>query len=293
VKDVIKISLLGGLNNKIIRLQNILPVAIENNLRIIEPKFGWKLPTEKEKFSNLFDLNFFNENIEKKYGIPNILIPRNEYLGNEKEYNIVKYVRRRHGGGDPFWKKSSLKLKTNMMSSLRPHKKLENIIQENSCKELLAVQLRIESDWKKWKRVHGKNARNESEDENVLISQIDFIEMFKNSEIYSENIFFTTGEDQNSVREKFKSFDINSRFFYDKSLGYETNAVINFYLCVGAKNYIGMTRSTFSQNVFFCRYLNGECNSYFYNYGEKLHKKNCNVHSLSFDDMNAERFLEK
>lgn len=293
--DVIRISMVGGLNNKLIRLENTVGFAVENNLRIIEPKFGWYDTTEEEKFSNLFDLNFFNENIEDKCGVSDILIPRSEYLGNEEKYKIVKHIKCVAGGrpraDDPFWESSTIELKTNVMGSLRPSSKIENIIQKNSCDQLVAVQLRIEKDWKQWTRRNRRLVRDNNE--HVLISQEEFIEMFKNSELFSENIFFTTGVKQTDIQEKFESFDIDSRFFYDDSLGFETNATINFFLCIGAKSFIGMTRSTFSQNIFFCRYLNGDCNSYFYNYGNQLHKKDCNVHSLSFNDLQAKRFLEK
>ena len=93
------------------------------------------------------------------------------------------------------------------------------------------------------------------------------------SGVAPETVFFTTGENQDHVKSQFKDACIKSEWFYDEDLEYEINAAINFEACCRTKEFVGLTRSTFSNLISLKRHLLGKDKSYIYNYKNQIFER--------------------
>ena len=94
--------------------------------------------------------------------------------------------------------------------------------------------------------------------------------MYKEKWENSQNLFFRTGENQENVKKTLKNNDIEGYYYYNNNLEYEINAAINFELCCLAKNFIGISSSTYSNFISLRRSLLNKNNSYIYNYKNSI-----------------------
>mgnify|MGYP001218317992 CR=1 FL=1 len=83
-------------------------------------------------------------------------------------------------------------------------------------------------------------------------------------------LFFTTGENHDIIIEKLRTNKINSQYLFMEIKDYEINAAINFELCLRSKNFVGLSRSTFSNLITLKRCLNGKNDNYIYNYNKQI-----------------------
>ena len=93
------------------------------------------------------------------------------------------------------------------------------------------------------------------------------------SGIPPETIFFTTGENQEHIQNQLKSVYIKSEYYFDNNQEYEINAAINFEACCMTKEFIGLSRSTFSNLISLKRHLIGKHKSYIYNYKNEIFER--------------------
>lgn len=260
----LQISIGGGLCNKLFHLFSACEIAIKKNYIIIEPYFGWK---EKILFSEIYNIHFFNESMKKYNNNNNIIIEQiNVPEGANITFNDI-----------PLWKLSEKNLKKQrekcimrkncmniaVLKSLKINEKYEHILDLYNVNT--AMHIRIESDWVKYNKCK-KITKNET----LLIDINKLIKMYKKTN-FSNDIFITTGENQNEIVEKLKSNNLNPTFFFDTNYEYELNAAINFELCVKAKRFIGLSRSTFSNLITLRRSLNKNESSFIYN----IHNRIC------------------
>ena len=76
-RNILEVKLQGGLCNKIYCLIAACEIAQKNNLQILEPEFGWR---KKILFSDIYDIDYFNLNMEKHFGGQYILITMDTVL---------------------------------------------------------------------------------------------------------------------------------------------------------------------------------------------------------------------
>ena len=269
MENILEVKLIGGLCNKLYCFFSACDIAINNNIKILEPKFGWK---RSILFSEIYDLEEFNNNMKQYNNGQNILVPfkeKSNYKIKKNTVNLWQYsekilkVQREEG--------KMLKNCMNIvvLKSLQLNKKNKKIAEQNINKEINSVHLRIESDWKKYS-VNKKKSMNSNEI--MLIDLNNFIELYK--EISSDkDLFFTSGENQNEIKDNFKLNDLNAMFYFDPKLEYEINAAICFEICCQSVKFIGLTRSTFSNLITLKRFLNGNDNSYIYNLNNQILKR--------------------
>tara|TARA_B100000902_G_scaffold226247_1_gene214809 strand:- start:24908 stop:26932 length:2025 start_codon:yes stop_codon:yes gene_type:complete len=267
---VYEIKLKGGLCNKLFCLFSGVEIAIKEKEKLLEPNFGL---TNEILFSDIYDIDFFNKNMRKYTGLKEFMIPKKIY--NSSNILIVKKVL----NGNKLWNISEKNLKKqrneNMMkmncmnvivlNSLRLNSenlKLVNII--NNIENKNAVHIRIENDWVQYSKTK-KVIKNET----LLIKLETLINIYKEKWNNSE-LFFTTGENHDIILEKLKENNIGSKYFFLKNKNYEINAAINFELCLRSKNFVGLSRSTFSNLVTLKRCLNDKKSNYIYNYNEQI-----------------------
>lgn len=263
--SILEVKLNGGLCNKLFCLFSACDIAINKNIQILEPKFGWK---KKILFSDIYDIDFFNDKMKKINNNKDIIIPqyeKNKYKIINNDINLWQY-------SEKILKKQRLNNEINencmmvaVLNSLKLNKyntKFSNSFIEIENKN--AIHIRIESDWVTYS---GKKKFDKS-NQIYLIDCKDLIINYLNK--FKENVFFTTGQNQLKVKEMFSNQKINSNFFYDENLEYEINAAINFEICSKAKKFIGLSRSTFSNLISLKRFLNGNDNSYIYNFKNDL-----------------------
>lgn len=266
----IGIHLQGGLCNKLHCLASACEIAIKEQAQLIEPIFGWK---EKVLFSQIYDLEYFNSSIFESTGIKHLMISRKDYEKSEFQNKSVENVISLWDHSEKNLTKSresnsirkdSIIIK--LLYALRLTPEFLKIVEQNIKKpDYIAVQMRTESDWRRYTmEFNGKDK------ERIYISTEEIIDMLDDFEI-SVNLFFTTGEDQEHTQNLFKAKGFKADFYYDPAKEYEINAAINFEICCRAKKFIGLSRSSFSNLISLKRavILNND-RSFIYNYDEKI-----------------------
>jgi len=96
VENIIKINLKGGLCNKLYCFFSACDIAIKNNIKILEPKFGW--PLRSILFSDIYDLDKFNQNMKPHNNGHNLIIPHNDaskYTIKQNNINLWNYSEKR------------------------------------------------------------------------------------------------------------------------------------------------------------------------------------------------------
>ena len=94
---------------------------------------------------------------------------------------------------------------------------------------------------------------------------------FRSKDLIRSNILKALPNiNQNEIKTTLKLNNINSDYYFDKNVEYEINAAINFELMCKAKNFIGLSRSTFSNLITLKRHLLNNNNSFIYNYNNQI-----------------------
>lgn len=269
----LEVELKGGLSNKLFCLFSACDIAIESNYVLVEPHFGWK---KKILFSDIYDLNYFNENMKKYNNGLDIMIDRKNISYNLRiKNNIIK-------NDIDLWKHSENILKDQrtdkkmskdcmniiVLKALKLNEGYLNIAQKKlTDKNFTAIQIRTESDWVK----HAEHTIVD-EDETLLINVDNLIKMISEL-VFVERLFFTSGENHEVLLNTFNKFKYNSDYFYDSNYEYEINAAINFEICCHSKYFIGLSRSTYSNLISLKRALLDNDNSYIYNLDNKIYRR--------------------
>ena len=269
-RNILKVQLKGGLCNKLYCLFAACEIAQKNNFQILEPEFGWR---KKILFSDIYDIDFFNQNMSKYVGGRNIMIAvdsvRNKKLKKRIRHdkiNLWEYAGKNlsHLLTNKIIYSNSMMV--NVLQSLKLRQEFDSIIGKN-LNQPIAVQIRIESDW-----VNYSKRKKVENNETLLIDPKQLIKMLKDFKV--GEIFFTTGENQILVQSLLEENNIKSAYFYDNNFEYEINAAINFEILSHAQKFIGLSRSTFSNLITLKRHLilnNPE--NYIYNYGNEIRKR--------------------
>jgi len=261
----LRIKLEGGLCNKLYCLFSACEIAIDKQLPIINPAFGWKKPI---LFSEIYDIEHFNNAMRPhNKGLDLIILDKNIPASSVIIDNVID-----------LWKHScdrAIKqriantwgdLEGHVLDALKINPKYEHVLDAHIIQT--AFHVRIETDWVKYntqKRVlYG---------ETLLIDINTLITMFLESDIPKNRVFFTTGEAHTSVRDHFKKNDIAPTYFFDPTYEYELNAAINFFICSKSDHFIGISRSTFSNLVTFKRALLNRDSSYIYNMHNTIYRR--------------------
>lgn len=263
-ENIIEVELKSGLCNKIYCFFSACDIAIKNNIKILEPKFGW--PERSILFSDIYDLDKFNQNMKPHNNGHNLIIPHNDaskYTIKQNNIDLWDYSKKRLESmrRDCMIPKKCTEL--SVLRSLELNKKNKLIAKQNVNAELNALQIRIESDWQKY-----NNVKTVPKGETLLIDLDDLIEMYK--KFTNEGVFFSTGENHINIKQKFISSNISANFFFNPSLEYEVNAAINFEVCCQAKHFIGLSRSTFSNLITLKRFIDGNGDSFVYNLNNEI-----------------------
>lgn len=269
MENILEVKLNGGLCNKLFCFFSACEIAIKDDIKILEPKFGWK---REILFSEIYDIDIFNNNMKQYNNGKNILVPYNKKSNYKIKKNTIDLWS--YSEKNLKLQRTECKMLSNCMNiivlkSLQLNKRNKKLAEQNINKEINSVHLRLESDWLKYS-VNKKKVMNENEI--MLIDLNNFIKLYK--EISDDKyLFFTSGENQNSIMSSFEQNNINASFYFDSNFEYEVNAAINFEICCNSKIFIGLTRSTFSNLISLKRYLIGNDNSYIYNYNNKILKR--------------------
>lgn len=257
-----------GLCNKLHSLFSACDIAIRNGVILIEPEFGWTQPI---LFSDIYDIDFFNSILRQYNNGKTVMIRRSELPNGADviennihlfDYNeLILYKQR-----------STCLIEKNSMSyivlnALKLNTTYNNILDGFDTSNKTAFHIRIEKDW-----INHEAGIQKHKGELYLVDVNQLIDMYKASNIKTD-VFFTIGENQENVSSLFRESGFSSTYFFNKDLEYEINAAINFELCVLAKDFVGLTRSTYSNLISQKRAMLGNDNSYIYNYNHRLHKR--------------------
>lgn len=286
-----------GLTNKIFNLIYLTSICINNNINIIEPLFGWK---KKIPFSDIYNIDILNNAfmniynrkiIYKKSDIKNItdvtkidLNKIKKYIKNEntnifiKKYNnknilYVKFFRivdfehffisnlRKNMRLNKFH--PYLVIFNNLKLNLKLYKIMKNFNKDNT----VSIHIRLESDLVKWfnERRYRKNWH--LKEQQYFIGIEDIINKMDRKRL-TNNVFFTTGENQEKFKNAFIKNNYKAEYFFDNKLEYEQNAAINFEICSSTKYFIGTCMSTYSNAISTVRFIKNINNSFIYNHNE-------------------------
>lgn len=272
--DILCVNLRGGLCNKLICFSEACKIAKKEDLKILEPNFGWGKNWHKVKFSEIYDIDFFNEKMKQfTNGKVNVIIedPLEKY--NRRDYKYYKKKREylwsnsiktfRKLRAQKTWDNSMISY---VIQSLRLNKQNQEIVDKfEDIKNIDALHIRIESDWIKYAKEKAKGKKSDP-DQIYLIGLKTLISLYKSTFPNRNTTFFTTGENHENIKKELLLSNIYSCYHYNNNLDYEINAAINFELCCQANRFIGISSSTYSNLISFKRSLNNRHSSFIYNY---------------------------
>ena len=133
---------------------------------------------------------------------------------------------------------------------------------------------KIISDWIDYnKRKKAVVKKRFNPKECILIDKNKLINMIK-TKYPDDKIYFTTGENHNDLQKTLLNLGIKSNYYYNNNFSYDLNAAIIFALCSKAKNFVGLSRSTFSNLITLKRTIDLKEESYIYNFGDSIFKRN-------------------
>jgi hypothetical protein len=260
----------GGLCAKLYCFFSACELAIQSNIQILEPTFGWK---QKCYFSQIYDINYFNNYMKKYNKNRNIIIPiKYKHL----IYN-VKYVSSRE-----LWKLSEKRLTVFRSKGQIPKWSLMIIVlnglrlcprlhliknQIGLARSSNGIHIRIEKDW----NIYSNYVNLKDTKEKLLTDMDTIVELYKNK-WNDDEIYFTTGENHLNITEKLTGNGIKSTYYFNDKLEYEMNAAINFELMVECENFIGISRSMFSNLISLKRSLINK-KSFIYNYDNSINER--------------------
>jgi len=271
-----------GFCNKLHILFSAIDIVIKSGLTLIEPEFGWETPI---LFSEIYDIRFFIESIKNLTGVNNILIQKNDLPENSKiiRNNIDLFGYNEHR---LFTQRNNCEISHDEMSilvlkSLKINDNYNHIMSSYNIENKPAIHIRIESDWIKYSKMKICH-----DNELYVIDILKLIEMYKDSSLYESDVFITTGQNQIPILKNFIDDGINCHYYYNNNYEYEINAAINFELCVRAKIFIGISRSTYSNLITLKRTLIKKDESYIYNYcGKMLKRQDKGLYSEPFNSI--------
>lgn len=272
------VNLKGGLCNKLLCLFSACDIALKQEAYIVEPDFGWN---NRILFSDIYDIDYFNKVMSKHYNSKNLMIAKGGIQKNKfLKFLSLKVIDNNIDLWDYSEQELAIERKSGMISAkstklrvleaLKLKPEYENIVKGYLSNGLeTAIQIRTESDWKRYAKFKEVPDRKES----VLVSIDKLMNMIPTIS-KSMNIFFTSGENHLEIIDYLKKLNYNVNYFFDSKLEYEINAAINFEICCRASSFIGNSRSSYSNLISLNRaFLLGIDNSFIYNYGDKIHRR--------------------
>ena len=270
----IKFELKKGFCNKLFYFFSICDIAIKKKYVLIEPYFGRS--SYNTLFSEIYDIDYFNDKMRKyTKGEYNLMISLKDF--NERERKSDDVIENTIG----LWKHSenilAVQRDTNKMSesctnitvmkALKLHSKYDEILNKYDVSNMIAWHVRTEHDWVSYSK---KKKTGSSED--ILVSIDDMIKMYKDKKM-KEDIFFTTAEDHQYISSKFTKADMENTYYFNQNDEVEINSAINFEICLRAKRFIGLSRSTYSNLISLKRDLLKMGENYIYNLDNKIYSR--------------------
>jgi len=268
--NYLKVYLKGGLCNKLHYLFSACDIALKKECTLIEPFFGWK---EKILFSDIYDIDFFNEIMSKYNNGKQIMISMDKFNSRANTKKIINYhhINLRQYSENELKverlnftiNKNSTKLKVLEALKLKPE--FDHLVKENTSDIFTAIQVRTEPDW-----IEYANNKVVGKKEILLISLDKLIKMISNFDIVG-NLFFTSGDNHKEISKTFQKSGITPFYFYNSNYEYEINAAINFEICCKAHFFIGLSRSSYSNLISLKRatILEND-NSFIYNLNDEI-----------------------
>lgn len=270
----LKVELHSGLCNKLYCLMSAINIALEHNLILVEPYFGWRRPIRM----------LYVWNIDKLLsGIPELKwcsldVYQIKFDNGEINQNSIIYK-----SGEELWEHSESILTRQreecilyreydiccrVIKLLEPSDYILNLFGHdfvhNNIKSI-AVHFRTEKDWKKYSINKQKNI---PENEQCWTSNNNICDMVINEFGTQHHIFIVNGGNGTIINKLFSDKNITCTYVYKYELEYEQNGAMHWYICCLAENgFVGLSRSTFSNIVCLRRELDrvtGGC--WIYNY---------------------------
>jgi hypothetical protein len=302
--EYLETAMINGLCNKILFTSGLLLYSKKNNVKIVEPRFtasrglgrGCHLGDSEDTynyFSEIFDIERFNENLEilnlsiipkkaiEEYNEKNedkIVTIKVDHTEMEAEanliyyYPIIEHLKQLKSTEEINNLEKNFLLKTlQSLFLIEDYKSLITTLLTNVCKPVEdneswfnydAIHMRVENEWPAfWGKV----------DENKIV------DMYKNSTFYNRSIplWFATAEKHSKISMLFDSIGINSFTLNNilKEKIYDTQSAISFVICLFSNTFTGSCPypnkkgsgcSTFSLYIFLYRILILNNNSNYY-----------------------------